>query len=99
MQCPGEVAYAVLHMDESRPHIQAAVIPRDEEKHLSYKVYFNGREKLRDMQRTYTQALEPKGVESNSALVEAARRAPYTKGIDGWRVPSIVQELDDANGR
>lgn len=89
----------MLHMDESRPHIQAAVIPRDEEKHLSYKVYFNGREKLRDMQRTYTQALEPKGVESNSALVEAARRAPYTKGIDGWRVPSIVQELDDANGR
>ncbi len=28
-QCPGQLAYAVLHQDESRPHIHAAVIPVD----------------------------------------------------------------------
>ena len=89
------LAYAVLHRDESRPHIHAAVIPADNRGHLSYKVYFNGREKLRAMQKAYAQALEPLAVESNSALVKAVRRTQYTKGIHGWRVPGIVQELDE----
>ena len=91
-ECPGQLAYAVLHMDEARPHIHAAVIPADHQGHLSYKVYFNGAHKLREMQRTYAQALEPLGVVSNSEWVKAVRRTQYTKGIDGWRVPGIVQE-------
>ena len=91
-ECPGQLAYAVLHMDEARPHIHAAVVPADHQGHLSYKVYFNGREKLRTLQKTYAQALEPLGVVSNPEWVKAVRRTQYTKGIDGWRVPGLVQE-------
>ena len=93
--CPGQLAYAVLHRDEARPHIHAAVIPADSQGHLSYKEYFNGREKLRALQKTYAEALEPLGIESNSTLVKAVRRTQYTKGIDGWRVPGMVHELQE----
>ena len=95
MDCPGDVAYAVLHLDESRPHIHAALIPWAESRHLSYKAVFGDRQTLRDMQQSYAQALAPLGVESSSELVKAARRTQYTTGIHGWRVPGIVQELDE----
>ena len=91
-ECSGQLAYAVLHRDESRPHIHAAVIPADKQGHLSYKVYFSGRQKFRDLQKTYAQALEPLGVVSNSAHVKAMRRQQYTKGINGWRVPQTMEQ-------
>jgi len=93
-ECPGRLAYAVLHQDESRPHIHAAVVPEDEKGHVSYKVPFDGRGKLRMLQKSYAEALAPLGVESNPEHIKAIRRTQYTRGVNGWRVLPMVQELE-----
>ena len=86
-ECPGKLAYGVLHRGEgARPHIHAAVIPADEQGHLSYKVYFSGAHKFRRLQKTYARALEPLGVVSNSREVKAARRKQYTEEAIRQRV-------------
>ena len=92
-QCPGQLAYAVLHQDESRPHIHAAVIPAYDRGHLSYKKFFSGKDKLRALQRSYSAALAPLGVEPGSERVKAVRRTQYTPGINGWRVGSAIRSI------
>lgn len=94
-ECPGTLAWAVLHMDESRPHIHAAVIPEDERQHLSWYAHFHGRQVLRDLQKTYTQALLPLGVQPYSELEKAARKAGYTRGIHGWRAGRAVLDAQE----
>lgn len=94
-ECPGTLAWAVLHKDESRPHIHAAVIPEDERGHLNWRDHFHGRQVLRDLQKTYTQALRPLGVKPHSELEKAARKAGYTKGIHGWRAGRAVLDAQE----
>ena len=83
--CPGKVAYAVLHMDETRPHIQAGVLPVDETGHVDYKRYFGSPEKLSKIQGTYSRALHGLGVRDNSPEVKEMLAADYIGGKDGWK--------------
>ena len=64
--CPGKVAYAVLHLDEGRPHIQGVVLPVDEKGHFSYKAYFGSPEKLGKLYQGYSRKLDNLGVVENS---------------------------------
>ena len=64
-ECPGKLAEAVLHMDESRPHIHAFISPADERGHLSYKKYFSGSDKLRKLHQSHEASLNWMGVMSN----------------------------------
>jgi len=40
------------------------------------------------------EALAPLGVESNPEHIKAIRRTQYTRGVNGWRVLPMVQELE-----
>ena len=83
--CPGKVAYAVLHMDEGRPHIQAAVLPVDEKDHVDYKRYFGSPEKFSKIQGTYSRQLDSMDVRENSPELKALLAGDYFKGKDGWK--------------
>lgn len=53
---------AVLHMDETTPHIQAFIVPIDERGKLNCKHFFGTREKLREFQDAYAKKMEPLGL-------------------------------------
>jgi hypothetical protein len=57
------IVRAELHLDEATPHIHAYLLPLDERGKLNCKGLFGSREKLRQFQDSYAQALEPLGVE------------------------------------
>ena len=57
------VVAAVLHKDEQTPHIQALVVPINEQGRLSAYTYTGGREKLARMQDSYAEAMRPLGLE------------------------------------
>jgi len=56
------VAHAVLHLDESTPHIVAYVVPEKGGK-LNCRALLGGREKLRKLQTDYGHAMKPFGLE------------------------------------
>lgn len=61
MQFGENLRYAVLHLDESTPHIHALVVPvfeNDKGKVLANKRYFGGREKLRYYQDIYANEMQ-----------------------------------------
>lgn len=55
------VVSAVLHMDETTPHIHAVVIPMVNER-LSAAHYLNGRQKMTEMQNSYGDRMEALGL-------------------------------------
>ena len=96
--CPGTLACATLHMDESSPHIHAWIRPVDERGHLSWKQHFggrDGRQKFRAMQQSYHAAMKPLGVHEHSREEKALRRAGYTRGINGWQVGHVILNAQD----
>ena len=56
------VAHAVLHMDESTPHIVAYVVPEKDGK-LNCRAYLGGREKLTKLQTGYANDMRSMGLE------------------------------------
>lgn len=52
-----KIVRAELHLDESTPHIHAYFIPLDHNNKLNCKSYFGGRQKLREFQDSYAQAM------------------------------------------
>ncbi|UBF30756.1 plasmid recombination protein (plasmid) [Kovacikia minuta CCNUW1] len=55
---------AVLHLDETTPHIHAHVVPIHPEKGwLSWENWFGGREKLQEWQDKIAEAMEPLGLQ------------------------------------
>lgn len=64
------VVHAALHLDESTPHIVAYVVPEIEGR-LNARAIFGGREKLRNIQTSYAEAMKPfklqRGVEGSKA--------------------------------
>lgn len=85
-RCPGKLQYATLHLDESRPHIHAGILPANDAGNLNYKRDFGGdlaeaKAKMRALQESYSLALEPLGV----APPGRDGREYKHKGIDGWR--------------
>jgi len=57
------VVAAVLHRDEITPHIQAVVVPIDEQGRLSARHFINGAEKLHAQQSSYAHAVEHLGLQ------------------------------------
>lgn len=53
---------AVLHMDETTPHVQAFVVPIDERGRLNCKRFFGTRELLREFQDAYARKMGPLGL-------------------------------------
>lgn len=53
---------ACLHMDESMVHIHALLCVVDNRGHLNASYYINGREKLRELQDSYAEAMRPLGL-------------------------------------
>lgn len=53
---------AVLHMDETTPHVEAFVVPIDERGKLNCKRFFGTRELLREFQDAYAQKMAPLGL-------------------------------------
>ena len=55
---------AVVHRDEQTPHLQALVIPLDENDRLNARAHVGGREKLRELQSDFAELVaEPYGIE------------------------------------
>jgi len=57
------IVRAELHLDESTPHIHAYFVPLDENGQLRCNHFFNGREKVRQFQDSYFDAMLPIGLE------------------------------------
>jgi len=66
----GRIIDAVLHLDESTPHIQAVIIPLTEDGRLSARELF-GRNQLRALQTNYAKVLEPLGIRRGIAGSQA----------------------------
>lgn len=58
------VLSAVLHMDETTPHIHAIVIPINEKNHLCAKDFTGGKRKMFKLRDSYTVAMEKFGLEA-----------------------------------
>lgn len=54
---------AVLHLDESTPHIQAVIVPITADNRLSAKVVVGGPDDLRQWQESIGQAMAPLGIQ------------------------------------
>ena len=89
--CPGKVAYAVLHLDEGRPHIQGVVLPVDEKGHFNYKAYFGSPDKLGKLYQGYSRKLDNLGVVENSPELKELLAADYFKGKDGWKARKVLK--------
>lgn len=50
---------AELHLDESTPHIEAYLVPLDEDEQLNCRSLFGGREKMSEFQNSYAAAMAP----------------------------------------
>ena len=93
-EMPGQLAYAVLHRDESRPHIHAAVVPIDERGHLSWKRHFD-RKVFQRLQTAYSACLAALGVHPTPEAEKTVRAAGYTQGIHGWRAGRAVLDAQE----
>ena len=79
------VKSVVMHMDESRPHIHAFIIPVDQRGHLNARYYTGDREKMVSMQDSYAQAMKPFGLkrgERHSVARHEDVSTYYTKLVD-----------------
>ncbi|WP_244142373.1 MobV family relaxase [Burkholderia vietnamiensis] len=54
---------AVLHLDETTPHVHAAVVPITPDGRLSMKDYIGGRQNLRNLQTDYAKAMAVHGLQ------------------------------------
>ena len=57
------VISAVLHVDETTPHIHAIVIPRDEYGHLNGTKYVENASKMRELQSRYSEYMKDFGLD------------------------------------
>ncbi|MBW4558787.1 MAG: plasmid recombination protein [Trichormus sp. ATA11-4-KO1] len=57
------IVRAELHLDEATPHIHAYFVPLDEQRQLRAKHFFDGRQKMRQFQDSYSAATEHLGLE------------------------------------
>lgn len=104
------VVSAILHMDESSPHIHALVIPIDKDGHLNAYEFVHGPNSLREMQTSYAEEMKEFGLERGikysisknqtlkefySGLNEAAeRKAPEIE--EGDTLQSYKAKCDEA---
>lgn len=56
------VVSAVLHLDEKTPHLHIVVVPIDKRGKLNCRSYLGGAEKMRAMQTSFAEKMEPLGL-------------------------------------
>jgi hypothetical protein len=56
------VVSAVLHLDEKTPHLHIVVVPLDERSKLNCRSYLGGKDKMRAMQTSFAEKMEPLGL-------------------------------------
>jgi hypothetical protein len=86
---------AVVHLDETTPHIHAIVMPLRDNGSLSYKAFFDGPQKLRDLHTSYSTAVQHLGIErgreGSKATAEDVKDY-YRRVIEAKQ---LAQTLDD----
>ena len=94
-EAPGRLAYAVLHLDEGRPHIHAGFIAEEEPAgKVNYQTTWGGpmqkaADRMRGLQAGYAAALVPLGV-----LVAEQKGTYDIKGPDAWRILKATSEAE-----
>ncbi|HEY9828803.1 MAG TPA: MobV family relaxase [Stenomitos sp.] len=92
-----KIVRAELHLDESTPHIHAYFVPLDQNNKLNCKSYFGGRQKLREFQDSYAEAMAPLGLERGIKGSRATHTqvkdyyAAVIKGPDESLTPDEIQ--------
>jgi hypothetical protein len=72
---PENILSAVVHRDEQTPHLQALVIPLDENERLNARAHVGGRDKLRELQSDFAELVaEPYGIERGQERSVAKHR-------------------------
>ncbi len=59
----GKVVQAIMHLDESTPHIHAYIVPLDNRGKLNARELFHGRYKLSELLDSFARAVEHLGIE------------------------------------
>jgi 5S rRNA maturation endonuclease (ribonuclease M5) len=97
-----KIVRAELHLDESTPHIHAYLVPLDQNNKLNCKSYFGGRQKLREFQDSYAEAMAPldleRGIKGSRATYTQVKDyyAAVTKDPDEDLTPEEIQhQLSD----
>lgn len=75
---PDNVLSMQLHLDETTPHIHTIVTPIDERGHLCAKSFTGGRAKMRQLQTSYADAMEPFGL-SRGEMYSKAKNSDLKK--------------------
>lgn len=57
------IKHAIVHMDESKPHLHVFVVPIDDKGNLNSHYYNYGRERLKELHTDYAKAMEPFGLQ------------------------------------
>jgi hypothetical protein len=72
------VVNAVLHLDEKTPHLHIVVVPIDERGRLNCRSYLGGKDKMRAMQTSFAEKMEPlglvRGVEGSKSQHQTIQR-------------------------
>ena len=96
------VKSAILHMDESTPHIHAYVVPIDEQGHLNAKRYTGGRDALIRLQTSFVGEMKEFGLKrgmerSNATASDISRYHTYLKQTvsDILPEPEIGESIND----
>lgn len=96
------VKSAVLHMDESTPHIHAYVVPIDEHGHLNAKRYTGERDALIRLQTSFAKEMKEFGLKrgmekSNATASDIARYHSYLKETVSATLPEpmIGESIND----
>jgi Plasmid recombination enzyme/Toprim-like/Protein of unknown function (DUF3991) len=84
-----KIVRAELHLDESTPHIHAYLVPLDQNNKLNCKSYFGGRQKLREFQDSYAEAMSSLNLERGIK----GSRATHTQVKDYYA--AVVKEPDE----
>lgn len=85
-----KIVRAELHLDESTPHIHAYFVPLDQNNKLNCKSYFGGRQKLREFQDSYAEAMAP----LNLGRGIKGSRATYTQVKDYYA--AVTKESNES---
>ena len=68
------VKHAIMHLDESTPHIHAFVVPIDEHGTLNAQYYVGSRKLLMDMQNEYANAVKDTGLKGGVRYTSAQHK-------------------------
>lgn len=85
-ECRYRLVLAELHLDETTPHIEAYMVPLDENGQLNCRSLFGGREKMQAFQDNYAAAMAP---------LEIARGLPGSRA-NHWKIKQFYENINQS---